>query len=247
MVHMIQEAERKICDIVRDDYRTAEVFQRYGINYCCGGNQSLAAACEARSIDKDLLLMDLEKATRIVSLSNQLPYESWKTGFLIDYIVNVHHAYIRMTVPLLQSQLGSFASGHRKQHPYLDQLVETFTELCGLLEAQNRQEEEIIFPYIQLVENTFRRKETYGSLFVRTLRKPLGSMESEHVKAGSLIDRIRELTNGYRYPDNACTNHQVVFRKLQEFDRDLVQHKHLELNILFPKAQEMEKALLQTE
>jgi regulator of cell morphogenesis and NO signaling len=236
---------KTVSEIVRNDYRTADVFKSFGINYCCGGQVQLEEACAARSIDVDELVSALDTATRTVSLPNNLHYESWKLDFLVEYIVNVHHAYLYSTVPDLQASLTSFAASHRKQHPELKEIVETFDQLATALMQHNRHEEEIIFPYIKQIDNTHRRKETYGSLFVRTLRKPLSTIEAEHDKISKILTELRSLTHNYSYPGNACTNHRVVFNKLKEFDEDLTQHKYLENNVLFPRAIALERELLQ--
>jgi regulator of cell morphogenesis and NO signaling len=117
-------------------------------------------------------------------------------------------------------------------------------QLSGELTFHNRHEEEVIFPYIKQVETTFRRKEIYGNLFVRTLRKPLNAVEKEHAQISVLLDQLKSQANGYNFPEKACTNHQVIYHKLREFHDDMIQHKHLENNILFPKAIRLEQELL---
>src|SRR5215203_613186 len=241
----LQQFDKSVSDIVRADYRTADVFKKYGINYCCGGQVTLEQACELKGVERELVVADLAAACRIVSLSNNLLFGEWTVDFLVDYILNVHHAYLKLTIPALEINLLSFVNSHQKQHPELSEILAVFRDLVHLISLHSQHEEEIIFPYIKQIDNTYRRKESYGNLFVRTLRKPLGNLETEHRKIGGLLSRIRALTNNYQFPENACTNHRVVFLKLQEFDNDLVQHKHLENNILFPKAVEIEKELLQ--
>ncbi len=239
-----ENLDRIVSDIVRDDYRTADVFKKYGINYCCGGQLSLKEACDHKSIEYSEMKAALESATKTMSLSNQLRFEDWKIDFLVDFIINVHHGYINQVLPQLESSLISFVEEHRKKYPELVQVLAVFKELITLLVSHNRHEEEIIFPYIKQIENTYRRKETYGNLFVRTLRKPLSTIEGEHKKIGLLLQELRSLTHHYQFPANACTNHRVIYNKLKEFDNDMEQHEHLENNILFPKAVEIEKELL---
>jgi regulator of cell morphogenesis and NO signaling len=236
---------RTVSEIVRGDYRTADVFKKYGINYCCGGKVLLKDACIQKEVDLQNFVSDLEHATRNIQLSNSIDYDSWSTDFLIDYIINIHHSYLYKTLPALQGTLVSFTSSHKKKHPEFEEISAVFEKLSNLLIAHNRHEEEVIFPYIKQISNTFRRKESYGSLFVRTLKKPFSSMESDHSNIEVMLSQLRKLTNNYQFPESACTNHQVIFCKLREFDQDIVHHKHLENNILFPKAIQMEKELLQ--
>jgi regulator of cell morphogenesis and NO signaling len=237
--------QQTVSAIVRKDYRAADVFKRHGINYCCGGAVLLQEACAAKGVDPEAVAAEIGRACTAVLLPASLQYASWRTDFLIDYIRNIHHESLRVHLPLLEGSLLSFAGSHQKQHPVLGEVVEAFQALSSLLEQQNRQEEETIFPYISQLDSACRGREAYGSLFVRTLRKPLRELEKEQVKVGSLLEKLRALTGGYAFDEKACTNHRVVYQKLRDFDQDLVQHKHLEHNVLFPKALAMEQQLLQ--
>jgi regulator of cell morphogenesis and NO signaling len=234
-----------VSEIVRSDYRTAEVFKQYGINYCCGGQVSLAEACMIKGIDYKTVEERLCNATRNIYVNNALQFYNWKTDFLIDYIINVHHAYLEATIPALKSVMLSFIDGHKKKFPELDKILIAFTGLTSILLLQNKHEEEVTFPYIKQLDNTHRRKEVYGNLFVRTLRKPLGNFEKENNTIRKLLEELQLVANGYQFPSNACTNHQVIYHRLKEFHGDLVQHKHLENNILYPKAIALEKDLLE--
>jgi regulator of cell morphogenesis and NO signaling len=235
---------RTVSEIVREDYRTADVFKRYGINYCCGGKITINEACLQRNVELNAIVADLEYATLNIQLSNYIDYNSWSIDFLIDYILNIHHAYLYLSLPVLHGSILSFVDSHKKNYPDFVELLEIFENLSDLLIKYNKREEEVIFPYIRQISNTFRRKESYGSLFVKTLRKPLSSVTDELVQIEEHLVRIRSLTNNYQFPDSACTNHQVIFGRLKEFDNDLVHHKHLENNILYPRAIELEKQLL---
>ncbi|MER3464057.1 MAG: hypothetical protein C4329_06230 [Chitinophagaceae bacterium] len=233
-------------DIVVQDYRTADVFKKYGINYCCGGNLPLNEACSALNINIPELNKELAKATSTVQLPSSLQFDDWSLDFLVDYIINVHHSYIKKVVPLLQGQIMSFVDGHKKKYPQLLKVQHTFEELASLLLEHIQKEEESIFPYLKQISSTHKRKETYGSLFVRTLGKPLNQvLEREHLHIAALMKQLREITNHFQFPEDACTNYQVIFHKLKELDNDLVQHKHLENNVLFPKALQLEREILQ--
>jgi len=236
---------RSVADIVKSDYRTAAIFKQYGINYCCSGQLSLREACTIKGIDFKNLEEKLSNVTRNVYINNALQFSNWKIDFLIDYIINVHHAYLDETIPALKLAMISFIDGHKKKFPELEKLLMTFNDLSTILLAQNKHEEEIIFPYIKQLESTYRRKEVYGNLFVRTLRKPVSTLEKENIIIKKLLTEMELLANNFQFPSNACTNHQVIYHRLKEFHDDLVQHKHLEKNILYPKAIDLEKQLLQ--
>lgn len=237
--------DRTAREIVNQDYRTADVFKKWGINYCCGGNIPLNEVCEQQNLDRAVIEKDLEKAVQTVNISNSLSYDEWPLDFLIDYIIYIHHGYIKQTTPVLSDQLRSFVAGHIKKYPYLDEVQEVFFDLAAELFEHVKNEEEVIFPYLKQISNTYRRKEVYGRLFVSTLRKPLADMVGkEHNRIAALLTELRRATNNYIFDSNACTNHRVIYHKLKEFDGDLVQHKHLENNVLIPKALQMEKELL---
>ena len=235
-----------VTDIVIRDYRTADVLRKHNIDFCCGGKWPLYVACESRGLDTKEIQRELEEATREIHVSPSLPFNEWPLDFLTDYIGYVHHAFLKEQLPAIKEQLGKFAEGHRKKYPFLDELEEKFKRLHLSLIPHLKQEEEIIFPYIKRLSRAYNNKEPYAGLLVRTLRKPVEDvMQHEHEIVGKILLRFRELTDNYTPPPNACVSHRVTWSKLRELDSDLVQHVHLENNILFPRALAMEKELIQ--
>jgi regulator of cell morphogenesis and NO signaling len=234
-----------VTEIVTHDYRTAEVFRKYGIEYCCGGKWPLQMVCDNKDIDLRMLTKELEEATRNVHVPNSLPFNEWNIDFLADYIVHVHHHYLKNQLPEIKNLLLKFADEHRKKYVYIAELEKTFLNLYNEMLPHLKEEEEIIFPYIRQITHAFDSGESYARLLVRTLRKPVEEMmHHEHVSVIKAAQKMRELTNDYTAPAQACVSHKVVFLKLKELDNDLMQHMHLENNILFPRAIEMEKILL---
>jgi regulator of cell morphogenesis and NO signaling len=244
-MNQLLDLTKTVSEIVQEDYRAADVFKKHGINYCCSGRIALLEACSARNIEYSTVIEDLRQATKVLQISNALRFSEWRIDFLVDYIINVHHAYVDVAMPEIETSLELFMDGHRKKHPELEKVLDLFKELAALMDTHKRHEEEIIFPYIKQIDNTHRRKETYGNLFVRTLRKPLSNIAKEHDMISSILKEIQVATNNYTFPPNACTNHRVIFQRLREFHDDMMQHKHLENNILFPRAIDIEKELLQ--
>jgi len=235
-----------ITDIVNADYRTADIFRNHGIEFCCGGRRPLEQACEEKSIDPDMIQQELELATRRVYLPNDLNYKDWSIEFLTDYIINIHHEYLRKSLPAATEFLARFTEGHHKKFPYVIELEKSFNNIVKGILPQLAEKEEIIFPYLRQVSHAYSSKAPYAGLLVRTLRKPVKSMlQSEHQFVYKNLSRMRELTNHYTAPENACPNHRVTFLKLNEIDNDLVQHLYLETSILFPKAIKMETELLE--
>ena len=237
--------ESFVSDIVRNDYRTASVFRKHDIDFCCGGKWALGTMCEMKGIDPDLLRKELEESVRNVQLSNSIQFNNWDIDFLIEYIVNVHHHYLRKALPEIKVHLTHFITDHAEKYPYLNDVLKQFNYLTKDLLPHLQQEEEIIFPYIRQISHAYESKESYASLLVRTLRKPVEQvMNHEHETVSTALRRLRDLTNNYVVPVDACVSHRVAFSLLEELDNDIAQHIYLENHILFPKAMAMEKELL---
>ncbi|MBI1341570.1 MAG: iron-sulfur cluster repair di-iron protein [Terrimonas sp.] len=233
-------------EIVAHDYRTADVFRKYDIDFCCGGKWPLETACAMRGLDTDAILKELKAATRNIHISNSLPFEEWKLDFLADYIINVHHRYLKKAIPEVRDYVDRFVESHKNKFPELVELSKIFSRMEKHMIPHMQQEEEIIFPYIKQIAYAYYNKESYAGLLVRTLRKPVEEMmRNEHDVTNEQIKRVRAITNHYTLPPKPCNMHKVTFYKMMEFDNDLVQHLHLENNILFPGAIQMEKELLQ--
>ena len=188
---------------------------------------------------------ELEMAIRIIQVPGQVDFAEWEIDFLLDYLINVHHRYLRNSLPGTRQLLVDFAEEHRKKFPYVTELEKQFDLLAGQLMPSVQQEEEVIFPYIRQIAHAHRNKESYAALLVRTLRKPVEqTMFKGHQAVSNIILAIRKLTNSYTTPENVCISHKVVIAKLKELDNDLMQHLYLEQSILFPRAVSIEKELL---
>ena len=240
------DKDMSVHEIVSKDYRTADIFRKYGIEFCCGGKLALKIACDNRGVDTDMVIKDLHMVTRDLRISSaNLDFNEWDIDFITEYIVNIHHQYTRKAIPLLKIQLDQFAEGHKKKFEYLEELVRSVNQFGKTVLVHMEHEEEIIFPYIKQIGHAYHSRASYASLLVRTLRKPVDDiMQHEHDVTARMLKRWRELTNNYTPPPHACVSHQVVLKKLRELDNDIVQHLYLENDILFPKAISMEKELL---
>ncbi|MBK6937937.1 MAG: DUF542 domain-containing protein [Chitinophagaceae bacterium] len=240
----IQE-EAMVADIVASDYRTADVFSKYGIEYNHDGNLPLFAACQSKGLDSKQVISDLKVAVRETNMSNSINYNDWHIDFLTDYIVNVHHQYLRNAILALNEYIDAFVREHKNQFSYLIDLQRLIAKMNRHFTPHMKHEEEIIFPYIRQIAHAYYSKESYASLLVRTLRKPIEDIvEQEHELIADNLKLLREITNTYSLPSNASLSHKVAFLKLKEIDTDLVQHMFLENEVLFPRALAMEKELL---
>lgn len=234
-----------VTDIVTHDYRTADIFRKYDIDFCCGGKWPLETICQNKNLDTGTIIKELQNVVLQTASNAILDFDSWDVDFLADYIFNVHHRYVNRALPEVSEQTIKFLDGHRKKYPELEEIEVIIKKFLREIPPHMKQEEEIFFPYIKQIFYAHKNKESYARLLIRTLRKPLEEvMLKEHETTGTSLHRLRAITNNYTPPDNACIAHKVTFSKLKELDNDLVQHIHLESNILFPKAIAMEQELL---
>jgi regulator of cell morphogenesis and NO signaling len=239
--------ERKsfVNDIVRQHHHTADVFRKHGIEYCCGGKWPLETVCMSKGIEFDQLRNELEEAGRVIQLPPAIDFDTWDTDFLTSYIINVHHQYLKKTLPGTEEIIKQFADGHIKKYPYMQEVLRLFQQLKKEILPHIQYEEETIFPYISQITHAYENSDTYAKLLVKTLRKPLDViMKHEEDVLSALILKIRMLTNSYAAPENACVSHVLALSRLKELDNDLMQHVYLENKILFPRALKIEAELL---
>jgi regulator of cell morphogenesis and NO signaling len=228
-----------IRDIVAENFRAAAVFQKYGVDFCCRGNRLVTDACAEQGISPDAIFSDLAK---IETGGDTVPrFNAWEPDFLIDYILNNHHHYIRAMLPILYLHTKKVASVHGERHPELIEVASHFAKIGQELEMHMRKEEQVLFPYIKSLVASRRAGMNPAVPPFGSVRNPIAMMESEHQTAGDEMAIIRTLTNNYALPDDACTTYRITFQELQEFEQDLHRHVHLENNILFPKAVALER------
>ncbi len=238
----------KAREIVELDYRTATVFDNYGISYCCGIQRPLEEVCAGQQVNIDDLITALQQAIRPISISAQTAFKNWSVEFLIDYIVNIHHHYLNATLPLLAEGLLVFTNEHKNRFPAINELNTVFQKFAATNPVHLIQEEENIFPYLRQVAHAYQDEDTssFAPLMIKTLRKPLTAfMEQDHQILQDSILQFRQLTNNYAPLSGICPSHKVLLAKLRELDNDMVQHFHLENDILIPKVISMEQELLQ--
>ena len=235
-----------VTDIVIQDYRTADVFRKYDIDFCCGGKWPLDIACQNRNLNTEEVIRELQKIMNQSPSNAAIDFDSWEIDFLADYILNVHHSYLKRALPEAKEQVDKFLVEHRKKFPELEEIETILNKFMKEIPPHMKHEENIFFPYIKQIYHAHKHRESYARLLIRTLRKPIEEvMLKEHEATGSSLHRLRKITNNYTTPEKACITHKVTFAKLKELDKDLVQHIHLESNILFPKAIKMEQELLE--
>lgn len=225
-----------IGEMVAKDYRAATVFQKFGIDYCCKGNRTLEEASEMKKIDVNEVKSALEKALASPTEEN-MDFNFWPLDLLADYIEKKHHRYVEDRIPLLLQYLNKLCKVHGDVHPELFEINRLFNETAGDLTSHMKKEELVLFPYIRKM----LKKQKDGSSVLNaphfgTVKNPIKMMMDEHENEGERFERIANLTGNYNPPADACNTYRVTYALLDEFEKDLHKHIHLENNILFPKS-----------
>ncbi|HET8810798.1 MAG TPA: iron-sulfur cluster repair di-iron protein [Flavobacteriaceae bacterium] len=228
---------QNIGELVATDYRTAQVFKNHHIDFCCHGNRSIEEACREKNLDAENVLQELKKAQENTS-SGGPDFRSWPLDLLADYVEKKHHRYVEQQIPVLKEYLAKIEQVHGDKHSELEEIQNLFNETAGELSAHMKKEELILFPLIRkLVANKPEEKETAKA----SVANPIQKMMEEHDTEGARFQKIAELSGNYTPPADACNTYRTAFALLKEFEDDLHEHIHLENNILFPEAMELEK------
>ena len=225
---------------------SVRIFEDLGIDYCCGGKRPLEEACDKANVPIATLIQLLgELDASSISPEDQ----HWTDASLRDltaHIVNRHHRYVRDEAPRVQTLLQKVVSRHGEAHPELSSIQETFAELSAELFQHMLKEERVLFPFLDQMEVAAHTGGPSPVGCFPSVEFPISRMLAEHDDAGALISKIGELSSDYQPPDGACPTYHGLYHALAEFERDLHHHVHLENNILFPRAVEMERSLQET-
>jgi len=240
---MSTTAEKTVRELALENPAATRVFEKLGIDYCCGGNKSLEEACHTVNLPMDEVLDSLkmaEQSARAVQKDRNSPTEL--LADLIAHIKNTHHKYTREEMARLGPLFDKVCSVHGNNHPELLQVRASFQGLTQELTMHMMKEEMVLFPYIVRMEESVIQKEPVVPPPFGTVQNPVSMMEHEHDSAGNALRAMREASCGYAAPGDACISFQTLYKALADFEADLHQHIHLENNILFPRAIAMEKA-----
>ena len=221
------------------------VFEKLGIDYCCGGGKSLEQACGAANIQVQNVVELLRSAETSAEARRSTGTVEWATAPLADLIQHIkqtHHAYTREEIARLGPLLEKVCRVHGEAHPELHEIRAAFESLAQELVTHMMKEEFVLFPYVERLEEAAISGDPVIPAPFGTVKNPVSMMEHEHETAGSILRKMHFLSNGYCPPAQACTSYKTLYTALAEFERDLHQHIHLENNILFPRAIEMERA-----
>ncbi len=233
---------KTVGELAAENPAVPRVFEKLGIDYCCGGGSTLEEACRAAGVP----LREVEESmqTAVEQARAAAPQRDWKTeplAALMEHIRNTHHQFTRAEVARLGPLFDKVCAAHGTNHPELERLRATFGGLSAELTMHLMKEERILFPYIAQMEEAAAQKAAPPPPPFGSVRNPVAMMVQEHDGAGEALREMRAASHGFTAPPDACASYRALYQALVEFEADLHQHIHLENNILFPRAVEMER------
>lgn len=224
------------------------VFERHQIDFCCGGKLPVTEACGARGLDPDAVLDEIDEeaaqsATR--QADDNAGWQSASLGSLVDHIISTHHAYLKTQLPRIGTMLDKVLAAHGRRHgEMLEPLAAHFFAMHQELDSHLMKEEMVLFPLIRKIEEASRAGQAFAAYHCGSVQNPIRVMVMEHDSAGDALAAMRQITSGYTAPADACNTFRALFFELQALESDLHRHIHLENNILFPRAVELESGVI---
>lgn len=234
--------DTSVGELVKLNFKTASVFQDNDIDFCCGGDKTISEACKNAGLDPEKLIDQLELIAEQNDADSQY-INGLSLEELSDYVVKRHHNYVRESILPLRKNLEKICQVHGSHHPELFEINRLFSESSGDLTMHMQKEELMLFPYIRRMELSSKNGAPLPNSPFGPVSNPISMMLAEHQQEGDRFEQISKLSGNYKIPEDACTTYEITLRQLQDFENDLHRHIHLENNILFPKAIEMEKNL----
>ncbi|PKP46936.1 MAG: iron-sulfur cluster repair di-iron protein [Bacteroidetes bacterium HGW-Bacteroidetes-12] len=233
---------KTVAEIVTENIKTADVFKKNGIDFCCGGHVSVQEICAKKGVDYATLKEEILKIGG--TPKNAHDFSTWELDFLADYIINTHHKYVVEANTIITQYAEKVAKVHGHHYTEVVEINELFKEIAAELNSHMRKEEMILFPHIKEMALAKKEGKNIPTPAFGSIQNPITMMEDEHTGAGDILRKIAELSNNYTPPTGACNTFRALYNKLEEYQNDLFQHIHLENNILFPKAILLEKELI---
>ena len=229
-----------LAELVSENIHSAIVFEEYGLDFCCNGKRSLQEACLEKNIEVEKVVKSLNELSTNI---NSEKYNEWAPDFLVDYIINNHHQYVRRMIPVISLHADKVASVHGKNHPETIRIADLFLAVREELQNHMMKEERMLFPYIKVLYAAKKNNQQTTPPPFGTIQNPIRKMEAEHESAGDAMRKIKGLSNNFTAPADSCNTFKALYSELKEFEEDLHKHIHLENNILFPRSIELEKEM----
>jgi regulator of cell morphogenesis and NO signaling len=234
--------ETKVNEVALSSTGAKQILEKAGVDYCCGGEKSLREACAESKVSFDELMIRLQE-TAGQSSPAEAKWTMQPLNELTRHIVDKHHGYVREAILQIRPLLAKVKAKHEARHSELSSIESAFRSMADEMIAHMQKEEQILFPYIDSLAHAVAQNRTPEPPLFGTVRNPIQVMIQEHDSAGDLAKQIRNATSNYAPPADACPSFSKLYRQLQEFEADLHEHVHLENNVLFPRAMEMESAV----
>ena len=235
---MTVSESKTVRDLALEIPNATRVFERLGIDYCCGGQRSLREACKLAKLPVEEVISNLEAAgSQVPQAAAGRVWQAAPLGELVEHILTTHHEYVKQELPRIEQLLTKVCGVHGEHHPELHRVRSSFGELAQELLSHMMKEEQILFPYIVQSSKGLASESCFG-----TVQSPIRMMMLEHDHAGTVLRDIRDTTHNFETPVDACTSFQALYKALEAFEADLHQHIHLENNILFPRTIALEEA-----
>lgn len=236
-------------DIVAENYQTAAILESYQLDFCCHGSRSLAEACLQRQLDTEKIISELQQVVDGHQVKTNAPgvpidLKDWSLDLMADYVEKKHHRYVTKQTPVIEGYLNKIVQVHGSRHPELAEIRDIFHQTTGELAMHMKKEELMLFPFIRKITMASISGAKISPAPFGSISGPVNAMLADHDEEGARSAKIRSLTNDFQAPDDACNTYRLTFKLLEEFEQDLHQHIHIENNILFPKAIELEPSVL---
>jgi len=222
--------------------QSTRLFEKLKIDYCCGGNHSLAEACNEAGLEVGEVLGMLETAIhQVESVNITTEFQKYSTNELIEHIVETHHVFTKDELARLDLLITKVIGAHGENHPELRKVGDLFDRLSADLMPHMFKEERVLFPYISALAKADAANTPAPFAPFGTVKNPVRMMMMEHDVAGEILRDIRKVTSDYTTPSDGCISYRTLYEALEALEKDLHQHIHLENNILFPRAVELEE------
>lgn len=219
--------------------QSTRLFEQLNIDYCCGGNRPLIDACDSAGVEFDNVI-EMLTALGQPATSDTVDFQKFSLTELIAHILETHHIFTRSEMARIEALSAKVINAHSANHPELLKVGNLFQRLCADLKPHMFKEEQVLFPYIEKMEQAETQGQPSPFAPFGTVKNPIRMMTTEHDSAGEILRELRLVTADYRVPSDGCVSYQTLYQALEAFEKDLHQHIHLENNILFPKAVELE-------
>ena len=242
---MITTTSKTLSDYASNVPGAVEVFEQFGLDYCCGGGRMLDQACKEMGLTVDEVLAKLSQAEENKKVKSEfIDWSKESLTNLVNYILTTHHIYTKREMEQLPKLLTKVIIAHAENHPELKKLAQILQTLVDELDQHMMKEEQVLFPYVITLEKSKISSEKLPSVCFGTVQNPIRVMMFEHDTAGGLLKSIRQITNDYTIPTDVCPSFRNLYQRLQDLEQDLHKHIHLENNILFPQVIELENKVL---